>query len=157
MWCPNYWTAREVSGCTSSILCYGNYISVKKSFKKGEFKDLEDSGRMTDPQEAQPLCAATPPPPPWEHGCWVAWGATLHSGHLPPRGHPQPFRLWDFSPAHHLCAACCDHLDSGTHSTLDSAGFLTKFNVFVLHSTHMYGCLRVERVLLLGLLQHRPR
>ena len=61
MWCPNYWTAREVSGCTSSILCYGNYISVKKSFKKGEFKDLEDSGRMTDPQEAQPLCVAIPP------------------------------------------------------------------------------------------------
>ena len=71
MWCPNYWTAREVSGCTSSILCYGNYISVKTSFKKGEFKDLEDSGRMTDPQEAQPLCAATPPPPPLPHSANV--------------------------------------------------------------------------------------
>lgn len=146
--------------------CAMGTIFQLKSFKKGEFKDLEDSGRMRDPQEAQPSLTKValvgkswqrPAPPPWEHGCWVAWGTTLHSGHLPPRGHPQPFRLWDFSPAHHLCAARCDHLESGPHSTPQTAGFLTKFNVFVLHSTHTYGRLRVERVLLLGLLQHRPR
>lgn len=66
----------------------------------------------------------------------MAWGATLHLGHLPPWGHPQPFRLWDFSPAHHLCAACCDHLESGTHSTLQTLLVSLRSSMFLFCTQH---------------------
>lgn len=58
----------------------------------------------------------------------------------PAFGPPAPTRplvhVCGFSPAHHLCAACCDHLESGPHSTTDSAGFLMKFNTFCSTSQH---------------------